>query len=495
MLGPARATAVLVFLAALGQFCRASSAIESGPPSEGAVTVASEVSDTHAPPEGGPTAEVPPPRSFSYHAIWKGWNGLQLEVTRRTLLGKWIPGVTNLATLHGEVNEDLLGHGWVVSHLTNGFSGLHLEETRLTAHVGAKVAIDAAAYRADDDLPGFDDGIELRRARVFARGDCLLVLPVSYQIELGYIPGQFYLENSYLEFRNLGVLGSLKGGQFHTPMSMENVGSSRDTLFMESAAAVQALAPGVEAGFQFGRPILDRRMTWAFGLFTEGVGDDFGDATEDLGRAVGRVTGLLIDDQDPTLLGTGRLLHLGLSGYLVYAGSDSVRYRSRPESHQAPRVVDTLDVAASGAYVMGVEAAWIDGPLCLQGEFLRVAVENGDAPDVDFHGFYTSASWFLTGESRPYDRTRGSLARVVPHRNFRLRGGGWGAWELAGRFSHVNLNSQGVAGGRLTMGTVALNWYLHSHLKWRFEHGIGRLEGRDPEGNIRQFQTRFEVDF
>lgn len=79
------------------------------------------------------------------------------------------------------------------------------------------------------------------------------------------------------------------------PMTLENVGSSRDMMFMESAAPLQALGPGVEAGFQVGRPILQRRMTWAFGLFTDGVGDDFGDATEDFGRAVVRITGLPID--------------------------------------------------------------------------------------------------------------------------------------------------------------------------------------------------------
>ncbi|MGE3308967.1 MAG: OprO/OprP family phosphate-selective porin [Limisphaerales bacterium] len=450
---------------------------------------------THAETNSPPAAGSAPLPAIGFRASWNGWKGLHLEVTRRSLLGRWIPGVTNLATFSGDVSEKLMGHGWVETRMSNTFSRVHLEETRLTADVGVKMAVDGAAYRSDDDIPGFDDGVELRRARLIAKGDCLLVLPVSYQIEAGYIPGQFYIENSYLQFKNLGGVGSLKAGQFRTPMSMENAGSSRDTLFMEAAAAVQALAPGVEAGFQIGQPILDRRMTWAFGLFTEGVGDDFGDATEDLGRAVGRITGLLMDDPDPLHPEAGRFLHLGLSGYLVYAGSDSVRYRSRPESHQAPLVIDTGDVSASGAFVFGAEAAWIEGPLTLQGEYLRVAVRNGEAPDVGFHGYYTSAGWFLTGESRPYDRVRGSFSRVSPNRNFDLRGGGWGAWEIAARFSHVDLNSQGVTGGRLTMGTVAVNWYLHSHMTWRYAPGFGPVAGRNPEGNIRQYHTRFEFDF
>ena len=47
-------------------------------------------------------------------------------------------------------------------------------------------------------LQGLDDHIEVRRARLFARGDCLLVLPVSYQIEAGYVPNQFYIQESYV---------------------------------------------------------------------------------------------------------------------------------------------------------------------------------------------------------------------------------------------------------------------------------------------------------
>ena len=50
---------------------------------------------------------------------------------------------------------------------------------------------------------------------------------------------------------------------------------------------------------------------------------------------------------------------------------------------------------------------------------------------LNFDGFYTSLSWFVTGESRPYDHQAGCFARVIPKRNFDWGRGGWGAWELA----------------------------------------------------------------
>lgn len=84
---------------------------------------------------------------------------------------------------------------------------------------------------------------------------------------------------------------------------------------------------------------------------------------------------------------------------------------------------------------------------------------------------------------------------MVPKRNFSFGKGGWGAWEIAGRFSFLDLNSGDVHGGRLSMLTAGVNWYLHSHVKWRFDYGFGHVTGRQPEGNLNIFQTRMEVDF
>ncbi|HOC00577.1 MAG TPA: porin [Verrucomicrobiota bacterium] len=426
--------------------------------------------ETNALASAGATGTNAPPRQFDWDLSWGGWDGLHFSLTRKTVFG-WQRAVS------AEVPV------------------LRLEETRLDGKVGGKLALNAAAYVTDDDWSGFDNGAEVRRARLYAKGDCLLLLPVSYELEVGYIPDQFYIEDSHLEFHNLGFLGSLKAGQFQVPMSLVNYGSSRDTMFMESATVVHALAPGVNAGYQVGGPVLDRRMTWAFGLFTDSVGDDFGDATKGFGRAVARVTGLPFHVRDADSPHSQRLLHLGLSGTALLAGERTVRYRSRPESHLAPYVVDTGEIAADGAVASGVEAAWVQGPLCVQGEYLHSWVQGEAGPAIDFGGFYAQASWLLTGESRPYDRLNGTFARLIPKRNFNFGKGGWGAWEIAGRYSMVDLNSGDVDGGRTSMVMLGVNWYLHPHVKWRFNCGLGRVSGRAPDGHLHVFQTSAEFDF
>jgi hypothetical protein len=211
-----------------------------------------------------------PARTFDWNSHWAGWNGWCYELTRKTSLGD------------------------VLALRTNRY-GFQLAETKMAGKLGAKFAVGAVGYMRGAEFGGFDAGVELRRARIYAKGDCLLLVPVSYVLEIGYIPGSFYIENSYLEFHNLGFLdflGGLKCGQFKVPMSLENYQSSRDIMFMEPASPVLALAPGINTGVQVGQPVLDERMTWALGLFTKGAagGSDFGEATTGLGRVAGRWT-------------------------------------------------------------------------------------------------------------------------------------------------------------------------------------------------------------
>jgi hypothetical protein len=152
--------------------------------------------------------------------------------------------------------------------LTNSTRILQLEELKMSGKIGGKLAVDAAAFATGKAFKDFENGVELRRAWIYGKGDCLLVLPVSYELEIGYVPNQFYLENSYLSFRNLPWIGELKGANSRPPMGLALITSSRDITSMEPAAPMQALAPGTSAGTQIGRPILSNRATWRLGLST-----------------------------------------------------------------------------------------------------------------------------------------------------------------------------------------------------------------------------------
>jgi phosphate-selective porin OprO/OprP len=42
---------------------------------------------------------------------------------------------------------------------------------------------------------------------------------------------------------------------------------------------------------------------------------------------------------------------------------------------------------------------------------------------------------------------------------------GWGAWEIAGRVSTLNLNDANVQGGSITDLTAGINWYWNPYTK------------------------------
>ncbi|HEY3639193.1 MAG TPA: porin [Rhizomicrobium sp.] len=70
---------------------------------------------------------------------------------------------------------------------------------------------------------------------------------------------------------------------------------------------------------------------------------------------------------------------------------------------------------------------------------------------VKFDGCYAQASWVLTGEIHLYNAAAAAYNGIVPQNMFSLTGGGWGAWEIAGRISAIGLDDQlatanGVAG-------------------------------------------------
>jgi phosphate-selective porin OprO/OprP len=318
---------------------------------------------------------------------------------------------------------------------------------------------------------------------------------MSYEIDLGVNPDGFFIEDTYVKlFQNVDYLGTLKIGQYRTPYSLNAYTSSRDIRFMEPAAPVTALAPGVNAGLQIGRSALQDRMTWILGVFAEGAGTDSGDSSKNYGRAIFRITGLPIAQGNPKEPSSQRLLHLGMNASWLYSSTSTVRYRTRPESHLASYLLDTGDLDADETAALDFEAAYIRGPLSLQGEFLANQIMNSEGDTLRFGGFYAQVGWFLTGESRPYNRQEGRFSPIVPLRDLRWLGGdGWGAWEVVGRFSYTDLSDGPVTGGRMALSTLGLNWNLNSHMRMTANYIFGDVDGEIADGRVNIFQLRLEI--
>jgi phosphate-selective porin OprO/OprP len=362
----------------------------------------------------------------------------------------------------------------------------------VTGRVGLKLQVDGAGYEAVSGLPDIDDGVELRRGRVFTEGEIYIVRPIAFKLEFGVAKDSFFLNDFYLGLRDLPVVGTLRAGQMQAPFSLDRVTSSLDTTFMERAAPVDALAPGYLAGVSIQNHSLDHRVTGALGWFSDGTGSDTGDASGSLSRLIGRVTWRPYDDGSPV---SPRLVHLGFGGSHVFSSSESIRYRSRPESHLAPYLVDTGAIDAQMAGLVGLEAAAVHGPFSLQGEGILAFVNPEDGDSLTFSGLYLSGSWLLTGESRPYDRRTGVFSAVVPRAPFSIRTGRPGAWEWKVRWSLTDLDDDRVRGGRMGILSTGLNWYLDRQWRVTVEYLYTRADGPAGDGRLHTVQSRVQLRF
>ena len=92
-----------------------------------------------------------------------------------------------------------------------------------------------------------------------------------------------------------------------------------------------------------------------------------------------------------------------------------LRIRPRPTGHLSDNsrltLVDFSAYRDTDVNKWSLEYAQVRGPLSWQGEFSGATFDDG-AQRGDVMAAYGMLSWFVTGESRAYDRKTGSFARV-----------------------------------------------------------------------------------
>jgi phosphate-selective porin OprO and OprP len=288
------------------------------------------------------------------------------------------------------------------------------------------------------------------------------------------------------------IIGRLQAGHFKEPIGLEVLTSSRFLTFMERATPMEAFIPERNIGVMVSRPLLGERMTYAVGAFTDT--DSLGRVSEIDGnwRASARATGVPWYDEGAK---GSRLVHLGVSGSYVDPIDDAARFRSRPEAHLAPRFVDTGAITGvDHSSLVGAEAALVFGPFSAQAEYVHTWV-SAPGETMGFDGFYAFASWFITGENRVYKRSTGTFDRVVPRKNATFADGGIGAWEIALRYSHLDLNNDGVNGGRLNDITAGVNWYLNPNAKLQVNYVHAMVDRGEVDADAQIVQGRIAIDF
>jgi phosphate-selective porin OprO/OprP len=394
-------------------------------------------------------------------------------------------------------------------------NGLKVEsyDKDFSFHVGGRIQVDGGV--ASEPLTGQSGNVIFRRARLEVDGKAFKYWLYKFQYDFTS-SGVAGIRDAYLAFKwpGLAILPFtsqpiiFQVGNSKEPFSLEELTSSKYITFIERALPVDTFSPSRHIGIAMGT----HGDNWSakVGVYSTSPQDDSQAPAREFpsnpavpgsvatgGKQyldiAGRVTYAPILEKDALLhLGGGaryQVVNSATGGTesraLILGGSvRSEANALRINLLGTPDLSCGLVFGAAGEctkdfVTWNAELAASYGPFNLQGEYfgnyynrsaqaLARAQNINGGPDasggtsLNFNGFYVYGTWFLTGESRAASYKVGALNSAEFGRISILNPvskGGIGAWEIAGRYSQVNLNDGGILGGRQEDFTLGLNWY------------------------------------
>ncbi len=343
------------------------------------------------------------------------------------------------------------------------------------------------------------------------------------------------IENAFLTYNGFYSHGqqfpvAFDFGIMAVPWTLEEATSSNDLMFLERSTA-QVIATAFGGGdFRSALDVRSNNDRYWLGAFLTGpnsgalhtAGASCNTGTVAVTAGTPCVTSAQMTGLGPQLSFLARgayqlvaeenaTLHLGFNYANLFAprtgaNTAAIQLADRPELRVDPSAfLNTGNIPASGGQVYGVEVAASYNNFFAQGEYYHYVVDTRAAvpalpgnlqggvpgPALNFDGGYVQASYSIGG-TRHYDPTRGAYTGVIPERPMAPGSGGWGALELAARYTLVNLNSPylttatlgpaysapGVftggttsyGGGKETTYGVGLNWYPNNNMKFMLDY-------------------------
>jgi len=313
---------------------------------------------------------------------------------------------------------------------------------------------------------GIHSGVEARKIRFAIK--TILYDAWSGEFDLSFTPNNDTEGDHDIKTQDLWMAYNvtnnlkIKLGNHKPACSIEEMTSSRWTMFMERSLPVGVFTLDRRLGFSVADYGEMDSIGWYY--MTGVYGDELGLGSEEGLRESVLYAGrgaVKFDINDITLL-------TGFSSYFSdIPASDLgiVKLSTRGETHHHNiKLLDTGDILTNvnsrliGSYELSLQK----GPFLAQTEIFNANYfrKTGNQ-DAFFTGYYFWASYFLTGETRPYVADQAEFGGVVPINQ------DIGAWEVGVRFSYVNLNDSiaSIYGGAANSLTFGLNWYVNPSIK------------------------------
>lgn len=376
----------------------------------------------------------------------------------------------------------------------------------------------------DDLTESPEDRINFRRMRFGVAGD--IPFNMVYKIEMEFAGGNASeYRDVYLGWKDLPVVfDQVLIGNQKRPYGLDHLNSSRYNIFMERPFVIEGFNQDARRIGICGYGVSDdEAWNWRGGYYMGEIAQadagPIGDPWQ--GEFAGRMANTIWYDESSDGRGYA---HWAVSG--AYAdpsatngsgrtGSgqhvSTANFNTRPEARTSQRWLNTGAIVGADDYqLLGLESLVNVGPLQFCSEYQNVWMSRIDgADDLFFYGFYSQVGYFITGEHIPWERDSGTLGRVKPFQNFfwvrtcrDTCDWGWGAWQVAARYSYADFSSEDILGGVGESLTFGVNWHWNPNARVQFNYINGQIRDSrfanadtGPKGNYDVVGIRWMVDF
>ena len=366
--------------------------------------------------------------------------------------------------------------------LTVGADGVNFRSanSNFVAGLHAWVQVDSRTFFQDEHSAGID-GFLLRRARLIYTGT--LFHDFDYNFTPEFAGSSPQILDAYLNYHYRPEL-QLQFGKFKPPVGLEALQPDIYTFLNERSIATD-LVPYRDIGAELHGDIFGGVLSYAGGVFN-GM-PDYNTTTinandqNDLAFA-GRI---IISPFKQTSIAPLKGLGAGVSGTYEYDHTNSAAAGLTPgyttDGQQKFFTYSATTLPDGPHWRVSPQGYYFWGPFGLIGEYVvsdQRVEDNATLAKADLHNtaWEVSGGWVLTGEQDSYANG------VIPRHPFSIEDGGWGAWQIVGRFERLNVDDGAFPAYASTTGSasraeawsVGLNWYLNADLRANlsFSHTI-----------------------
>ena len=293
----------------------------------------------------------------------------------------------------------------------------------------------------EDNNSAWHTRSELRRARLNIKTKLSDSWKAKFQIDFAGDDETPEIKDAYVEYSGWQLM-DLIVGQDKEPFGLEEVTSSKNLQFIERSMVSNAFTPGRSLGLSINGDT--NIFIWGVGLYQAQTREDDGDTCAVSGRL-----GVM-----PWKTDTG-FFHLGVAGSYRDFDGETFEIKESAQIHMGDNIIFSDEIDTDHLQLFGAEAAVGTGPFSFAAEYMMADVDAVEKEeDATFDGYYLSAGWFLTGETRPFKN--GTWRRVKPKSSY-------GAWELVTRYGCLDAADNHYGSDAETY-TIGVNWYINSHI-------------------------------